>query len=90
MAAVVASSAGSLRVLLRATVALAGQEPPRDDAGLAAAVSALVRAPAEPLTTAWAHRRDPAWSCPAATFESYLAVVQQATRFVDTFTPGAS
>jgi len=90
LAAVVASSAGSLRVLLRTTLVLAGQVPPQDDAGLAAAVGTLVRAPVESLVTALAHRRDPAWSCQASLFESYLGVVEQATRFVDTFTPGVA
>lgn len=89
LAAVVASSAGPLRVLLRATLVLAGQTPPGDDAGLAAVTGALIRVPVEPLVAAFAHRRDPAWSCQAALFESYLGVVEQATRFVDTFNPGA-
>lgn len=90
LAAVVGSSAGPLRVLLRATLVLAGQSPPGDDAGLAAAVGARIRVPAEPLRMVLAHRRDPAWSCQAPLFESYLGVVEQATRFVDTFIPGAT
>lgn len=90
LAAVVGSSAGPLRVLLRATLVLAGQGPPGDDAGLAAAVGALIRVPVEPMVTALAHRRDTAWSCQTSLFESYLGVVEQATRFVDTFIPGAT
>src|SRR5512139_3416997 len=90
LAAVVASSAGSLRVLLRATLALSGQAPPAEDAALAAAVGSLLRLPPEPILTCFGRRRDPAWSCQPSLFESYLGVVQQATRFVDTFTPGAS
>jgi predicted nucleotidyltransferase len=89
LAAVVAASAGSFRVLLRVLLVLARREPPADDPSLAAAIGALIGGPAEPLATAFAHRRDAAWSCQAPLFESYLAVVQQATRFVDTFTPGA-
>lgn len=90
LAAVVAASAGPLRVLLRATLALAGQTAPVAVDEMAKAAATLISAPAEPLATCLAHRRDAAWDCPAALFASYLGVVEQATRFVDSFTPGAS
>jgi predicted nucleotidyltransferase len=89
LAAVVAASAGSLRVLLRGVLALAAHPPAADDAGLVRAVGAICECPAESLATVFAHRRDDAWRCSGALFTSYLAVVDAAVRFVDQAHPGA-
>jgi predicted nucleotidyltransferase len=88
LAAVVGASAGSLRVLLRGVLALAGRPPAPDDAALANAVSRVCDCPAAPITELLAHRRDAAWQCPPSLFESYLAIVAQATHLVDHAHPG--
>jgi predicted nucleotidyltransferase len=83
-----AGSAGSVRVLLRATLGLAGRTPPADDAGLVAAAGQVTGAAEGPLTQALAHRRDPAWRCDADRFEPYLTAVERITHFVDHYHPG--
>ena len=88
LAAVVGASVGSLRVLLRGVLALAGRPPAPDDQALAHAISRVCDCQAAPITELLAHRRDSAWQCPPSLFESYLAIVAQATHFVDHAHPG--
>jgi hypothetical protein len=83
-------SAPSVRVLLRATLVMAGRIPPAGDEELAREAGRLTGAAAEPLAAALAHRRDPSWRCDAATFERYLGAVEQVTRHVDHFPSGDS
>ena len=89
----IARSAGSVRVLLRTTLVLAGRTPPADDTALVEEAAILSGAPASPprprvLAAALAHRRDPSWSCSPAAFEGYLTAIEQLTRFVDHFHAG--
>lgn len=88
----IARSAGSVRVLLRAALVLAGRSPPTDDAALVEEAATLTGEPTSVplLAEALAHRRDPSWSCPSAVFESYLAAIERVTRFVDHFHAGDS
>jgi hypothetical protein len=86
----VSGSAPSVRVLLRATLAMSGRVPPAGDEDLARAAGQLISGAAEALVSALAHRRDPAWQCDAETFARYLAAVEQVTRHVDHFLPGDS
>lgn len=88
LAAVVGASVGSLRVLLRGVLALAGRSASLDDAALAREVAAVCGCPAGPLVELLSHRRDAAWNCPPALFESYLGIVAQATEFADHAHPG--
>lgn len=90
MAAVVGHSVGPLRVLLRATAALAGRPVPADDAALARELESLTGADPGVLERLLVHRRHVAWRCPAHLFAAYLGVVERATHFVDHFNPGAS
>jgi predicted nucleotidyltransferase len=88
LAAVVGHSVGSIRVLLRAALALTDEPVPADDAALAEVAARRIGVPAATLGPLLGHRRDLAWSCPAELFESYLAAVDQAVHYVDTVQPG--
>lgn len=90
LAAVVGASIGSLRVLFRGLVVITGHGAAPDDAGLAALVAPLLGAQKATVADLLGRRRQHAWDCPAAHFESYLGLVEQAVRVVDTFTPGAT
>jgi len=89
LATVVGHSAGSIRVLLRCMLALAGRSGPMDDTALAAAAAALCGCSAAPLEQLLGHRRHIAWQCPPDLFEAYLGVVEQATHYIDHVHPGA-
>jgi hypothetical protein len=88
LAAVVGYSVGSIRVLLRSALALAGVPSPASDAELLREVSGMIRLDHAPLERVLAHRRNPSWRCPRQLFESYVEVVEQATRFVDGYHAG--
>jgi hypothetical protein len=88
LGAVVGHSIGAVRVLLRTTLALAGTPVHGNDDALARAVAGLTGGDAGSLTRLLVHRRDPSWRCPAPVFESYIGIVEQATRFVDHFHSG--
>lgn len=90
LAAVVGASIGSLRVLFRGLTALTGHGAAPDDARLAALLAPLLGAGQAAVADLLARRRQTAWDCAAAQFESYLGLVEQAVRVVDTFTPGAT
>jgi hypothetical protein len=83
LAAVVGHSIGSVRVLLRCSLALAGRAIPATDAELVPAIGGLLGLDAAPLERILVHRRNPSWRCPRHLFESYIGMVEQATRFVD-------
>lgn len=88
LAAVVGYSVGSIRVLLRSALALAGVPSPASDTELAREASGMIRLDHAPLERVLAHRRNPSWRCPRQLFESYVGVVEQATRFVDGYHAG--
>jgi predicted nucleotidyltransferase len=89
LATVVGHSAGSIRVLLRCMLALAGRPVPLEDRAMAAAAGALCACSAAALEQLLGHRRHIAWKCPPELFEAYIGVVEQATHFVDHAHPGA-
>ena len=89
LATVVGHSAGSIRVLLRCMLALAGRPAPLDDKAMAEAAAALCGCSAAPLEQLLGHRRQIAWQCPPELFEAYIGVVEQATRYIDHVHPGA-
>ena len=90
LAAVVGASIGSLRVLFRGLMALTGNDAAPDDARLATLVAQVLGVGEATVADLLSRRRQTAWDCPAALFEAYLGLVEQAVRVVDTFTPGAS
>ncbi|HEX9895453.1 MAG TPA: hypothetical protein VGA78_16100, partial [Gemmatimonadales bacterium] len=83
LAAVVGHSIGSVRVLLRSSLALAGLATPATDAELVPAIGGLIGLDSAPLERLLAHRRNPSWRCPRPLFESYIGIVEQTTRFAD-------
>ena len=88
LGAVVGHSIGAVRVLLRTTLALAGRPVPGPDRDLIQALNSLTGADPAGLERLLSHRRNPSWRCPSHLFESYIGIVEQATRFVDNYHPG--
>jgi len=88
LAATIGYSIGSLRVLFRTTVVLAGHPAPATDAELATRIAALLGVEHGPLMDLLAHRRDTAWRAEPSLFEAYLGVVESATRFIDQYHAG--
>jgi hypothetical protein len=88
LAAVVGASIGSLRVLFRAFVVLAGRDSPPDDAALVRAVEELAGVPAQALAALLTHRRDAGWRCSRELFEAYLEAVNRVVQVVDTLSSG--
>jgi hypothetical protein len=88
LGAVVGHSVGAVRVLLRTTLALASRPAAASDRELIQALNELLGADAAALDRLLTHRRNPSWRCPSHLFESYIGIVEQATRFVDNFHPG--
>ncbi len=88
LAAVVGHSIGPIRVLLRATVTLAGRPTPRADDVLARETAGVTGADEGALGELLPRRRATSWRCPAALFERYLGIVEGAVRFVDHFHTG--
>lgn len=84
----VGATAGSIRVLLRASLVLAGRVPPSDDPELARQAAALADADSTALEVILSHRRDPDWRCDREVFERYLAALERLVHFVDHFLPG--
>jgi predicted nucleotidyltransferase len=88
LAMVVGHSIGALRVLFRTIVALAGRAVPATDSELAGATTALIGGDSVVLERLFERRRNPSWRCPPHLFESYLGIVEHATRFVDHYLAG--
>jgi predicted nucleotidyltransferase len=82
------ASAGTILVLFRSLLALAGRPVPSGVAALAADAVSLVGAPAGALLGPVEHRGDRAWRCSAAEFEQYMDAVARAAGYVDQLQPG--
>jgi hypothetical protein len=83
-----AASAGTVLVLFRSLLTLAGRPVPVGMAALAAEAVALVGAPAGALLGPVEHRGERAWRCSAEQFEQYLDAVARAAGYVDQLQPG--
>jgi predicted nucleotidyltransferase len=80
---VAAGSAGTILVLLRSLLTLAGRAVPAAPAALAAEAAALVGVPAAGLTTPVERRGERGWRCTASQFEQYMDAVARAAGYVD-------
>jgi len=78
-----AGSAGTILVLLRSLLHLAGRAIPPAPAGLATDAAALIGAPAQALLGPVQRRGERGWRCTAAEFEQYLEAVARAVGYVD-------
>ncbi len=83
-----AASAGTVLVLLRALLALAGRAVPEAPGALAAEAAGLLGASPGSITTPVERRAERGWRCPAADFEQYLDAVARAAEYVDHFQLG--
>jgi predicted nucleotidyltransferase len=83
-----AASAGTILVLFRSLLALAGRPVPAGATALATEGAALVGAPAAALLAPVEHRGERSWRCTAAEFEQYLDAVARAAGYVDQLQPG--
>jgi hypothetical protein len=88
LASTIGYSIGPLRVLLRATLVLTEHPVPAGDADLALQVAKLLEVERRTLVEVLAHRRDTAWKADPALFESYVGIVESATRFIDQYHAG--
>ncbi len=78
-----AASAGTILVLLRALLTLAGRPVPAPPATLAAEATTLVGAPPAALVTPVERRGERGWRCTAPEFEQYMDAVALAAGYVD-------
>ena len=81
-------SIGSIRVLLRATLVLLGNVVPEGDPELSHRIADLLGVGQGPLLELLGHRRDTAWKADPALFETYVGIVEAATRFIDQYHAG--
>jgi len=88
LAAAIGYSIGPMRVLLRATLVLLEHNVPAGDRELADQAAKLLHVEQAPLLELLAHRRDIAWKAEPALFQSYLGIVESATRFIDQYHAG--
>jgi len=82
------ASAGTILVLFRALLTLAGRAVPEAPGALAAEAAGLLGVPAAALTTPVERRAERGWRCPAADVEQYLDAVTRAAEYVDHFQLG--
>jgi predicted nucleotidyltransferase len=80
---VAAGSAGTILVLLRALLSLAGRAVPATPAALTADAAALVGASAAGFLGPVEHRGQRGWRCSAGEFEGYMDAVAHAAGYVD-------
>ena len=80
---VAAGSAGTILVLLRALLTLAGRAVPAAPAALAADAAGLVGASAAGFLSPVEHRGQRGWRCSAREFEEYMDAVGHAAGYVD-------
>lgn len=85
---VAGASAGTILVLLRALLTLAGRPVPSVPSALAGEAAALLGAPPSALETPVGRRGQRGWRCSPAEFEQYLDAVALAAAYVDHFQPG--
>jgi predicted nucleotidyltransferase len=83
-----AASAGTILVLLRSLLTLAGRPVPDASPAIAAEAAALVGAPAAALVTPVERRGQRGWRCTAGEFEHYMDAVARAAGYVDQLQPG--
>jgi predicted nucleotidyltransferase len=83
-----AASAGTILVLFRALLALAGRAVPEAPTALAAEAAGLLGVPSESITMPVERRAERGWRCSAADFEQYLDAVARAAEYVDHFQLG--
>jgi predicted nucleotidyltransferase len=83
-----AASAGTILVLFRSLLTLAGRTVPAGVSELARDAVALVGAPAGSLSGPVEHRGERGWRCGAAEFEQYMNAVARAAGYVDQLQPG--
>jgi hypothetical protein len=88
LAAVIGQSIGPVRVLLRATLVLLEHDVRGGDRELVDQVARRLGVEQAPLLELLAHRRDTAWKAEPALFQSYLGIVESATRFIDQYHAG--
>lgn len=80
--------AGSVRVLLRTTVALGGGTAALDDESLLQELASRAGLDPAPFAEPLARRRLGGAECDEASFARFLAAVEQVTRYVDSFHAG--
>ena len=83
-----AASAGTILVLFRCLLTLAGRPVPAGAGALATDGAALVGAPANALSGLVEHRGERGWRCGAEQFEQYMDAVARAAGYVDQLQPG--
>lgn len=83
-----AASAGTMLVLLRSLLSLAGRPVPATPAAVVAEAAVLVGAPAVALATLMERRGERGWRWSAQEFEQYLDAVTRAAGYVDHFQTG--
>jgi predicted nucleotidyltransferase len=83
-----AASAGTILVLFRALLTLAGRTVPAGVSELATDAVALVGAPAGALSGPVEHRGERGWRCSPEEFEQYMDAVARAAGYVDQLQPG--
>jgi predicted nucleotidyltransferase len=88
LGALAAASAGTVLVLFRSLLTLAGRSVPGGATALAAEAVDLVGAPAGALLAPVEHRGERAWRCTASEFEQYMDAVARAAAYVDQLQPG--
>ncbi len=88
LAAAVGYSIGPIRVLLRAMLVLLEHAVPDGDPELADRIAGLLSVDRGRLLELLAHRRDTAWKADPGLFESYVGIVESATRFIDQYHAG--
>ena len=83
LGALASASAGTILVLLRSLLTLAGRPVPASPTALAAEGAALAGAPAAALVTPVERRGERGWRCTAPEFEHYMDAVALAAAYVD-------
>jgi predicted nucleotidyltransferase len=78
-----AASSGTILVLLRGLLTLAGRPVPSSPAELATEVGALLGVPANAVLTPVQHRGERGWRSTAPQFEQYMNAVAHAAGYVD-------
>ena len=81
-------SAGSIMLLCRGIVLLAGEPVPAEPGALVAAAARIAGFPSGAIAPVVINRGDSGWRCTAGQWQDYLAAVESAARFVDHYQHG--